>query len=112
MRSDESGGLESPGSTERFAGDLFLRLAVEGWLVVSSSEAEYAISELESTLAEIRSRLHEANVRPVDADVPPEVDSPTVESAFAGRIAADRWERALVELPKYILALRIAGNCW
>jgi hypothetical protein len=44
------------------------------------------------------------------ADDAADVDPLVVESAFAGQIAADRWEQALVELPKYIQAFRIAAK--
>lgn len=105
MRSDD-GGAAGP---EPFAGDLLLRLAVEGWLVISREEAERVVAELESTLAQVRARLR-PSARPA-GHLPSDVDTPSVDSAFAGQIAADRWEQALVELPKYIQALRIAGDC-
>ena len=115
MRSDDGAGLGPHGSMERFAGDLFLRLANEGWLVVPAVEAERVIAGLEHTLAEVRARLRRAelsrelrDVAGVDAS--PEVDQLIVDSAFAWQIAADRWEQALVELPKYIQAFRIAAG--
>lgn len=113
MRSDEGAGPEPHGSVEPFAGDLFLRLAHEGWLVVSPEQADRVIAELEGTLAEVRSRLRKAELsrklRDVAGpDVAPDVDRLMVDSAFAGQIAAARWEQALVELPKYIQAFRIA----
>lgn len=112
MRSDD-GGAAGP---EPFAGDLLLRLAVEGWLVLSREEAERIVAELESTLTQVRARLRRVSLsrRLLDlagGDVPSDVDGLVVESAFAGQIAADRWEQALIELPKYIQALRIAGDC-
>lgn len=100
---------------EGFAGDLFVRLAREGWLVLSPAQARPVIADLERTLAEVRARLRQAELAAtllehIDTDVPPDVDQLIVDCAFAGQIAADRWEQALVELPKYILALRIAAG--
>ena len=116
MRSDDGAGLEPHGSTENFAGDLFLRLANEGWLVLPAVEAERVIAELEHTLAEVRARLRRAELSrelrdsSARVDASPEVDQLIVDSVFAGQIAADRWEQALVELPKYIQAFRIAAG--
>lgn len=98
---------------EPFAGDLVLRLADEGWLVLPPEQAESLIVELERTLADVRSCLRRAELsrRLLDvADVAADVDRLVVDSAFMGQIAADRWEQALVELPKYIQAFRIAAG--
>jgi hypothetical protein len=104
--------MRSDDGVEPFAGDLFLRLAECGWLVVSPEQAERAIAELEETLAEVRALLRrtELSRRLRGADVGPEIDRLVVECAFAGQIAADRWEQALVELPKYVQAFRIAAG--
>ncbi|OLF17596.1 hypothetical protein [Actinophytocola xanthii] len=112
MRSGEDGDVEP---YEPFAGDLVLRLATEGWLVMSAEQAQGAVDDLEWTLAEIRSRLRKAELsrrlREMSGEnVSPDVDCLVIRSAFAGQIAAERWERALVELPKYIQAFRIAGS--
>lgn len=107
MRSDEGSGGEP------FAGDLVLRLAREGWLVLAPEQAERLTAELERTLADVRSCLRRAELsrKLLDvADDAAEVDRLVVDSAFAGQIAADRWEQALVELPKYIQAFRIAAK--
>lgn len=107
MRSDGGSGHEP------FAGDLVLRLADEGWLVMPPDQAERVIAELERTLAEVRSCLRRAELsrKLLDvADVAVDVDRLVVDSVFAGQIAADRWEQALVELPKYIQAFRIAAG--
>lgn len=115
VRSDDDASLESTGPVDGFAGDLFLRLANEGWLVVAPEQAEAIIADLERTLAEVRARLRKAELsatllEAADGDVDPDVDRLIVECAFAGQIAADRWEQALVELPKYITAFRIAAG--
>lgn len=107
MRSDEGAGHEP------FAGDLVLRLAVEGWLVLPPEQAERVVAELERTLAEVRSRLRKAELSRkllAAADVAADVDRLVVDSAFTGQIAAYRWVQALVELPKYIKAFRIAAG--
>lgn len=115
MRSDDGAGAEPHGSVEPFAGDLFLRLATEGWLVLPPEQARSVIADLEHTLAQVRALLRKAELsRALRAaggvDVEPEVDRLIVECAFAGQIAADRWEQALVELPKYIKAFQIAAG--
>lgn len=114
MRSDDDGPT-SRDHAERFDGDLFIRLAAEGWLVMRAEQAEQVIAELESTLERIRSLLRNVELAQklrelADTDVLSQVDSLVVESVFMGQISADRWEQALVELPKYIRAFRIAGN--
>lgn len=115
MRSDDDAGLRSHSPVDGFAGDLFLRLATEGWLVVAPEQAEPIIADLERTLAEVRARLRKADLsttlwEAAGNDVDPDVDRLIVECAFAGQIAAERWEQALVELPKYIQAFRIAAG--
>lgn len=106
MRSDSGDGLEP------FAGDRFLRLAESGWLVVSPRQADRVVAELTETLAEVQVRLRKAELsrRLLATDVASDVDRLVVDCAFAGQLAADRWEQALVELPKYIRAFRIAAG--
>lgn len=111
MRSDGGAGREP------FAGDLVLRLAAEGWLVLSPEQADRIIADLERTLADVRSCLRRAelsrklrDMTDSVTDLAADVDRLVVDSAFAGQIAADRWEQALVELPKYIQAFRIAAG--
>ncbi|QFZ24638.1 hypothetical protein EKG83_32010 [Saccharothrix syringae] len=116
MRSDgETGGPDRVSPPERFAGDLFLQLARRGWLVLEPAQARRVIIELEHTLDEVRSRLRrlELSRRLRDAsgdDVAPDVDRLVVDAVFAGQLNSDSWERALVELPKYIEAMRIASR--
>ncbi|TDV54788.1 hypothetical protein [Actinophytocola oryzae] len=97
---------------EPFAGDLFLRLARDGWLVVPPEQAAQVVVDLEHTLAEVRASLRRAELSRQlrGADVDPDVDRLIVECAFAGQLGADRWEQALVELPKYIQAFRMAAG--
>ncbi len=116
VRSDgETGGPGRVSPPERFAGDLFLLLARRGWLVLEPAQAQGVIGELEKTLDEVRSRLRklELSRRLRDAsgdDVAPEVDRLVVDAVFAGQLNSGSWEEALVELPKYIEALRIAAR--
>ncbi|MBW4720254.1 hypothetical protein [Saccharothrix obliqua] len=116
MRSEGNAGPGPRGATgERFAGDLLLRLAREGWLVVSPEQARRVVAELERTLEVVRARVRRAELsrrlRDVaDGDIEPAVDRLAVDAVFAGQIAFDTWERALVELPKYIEAFRIAAG--
>lgn len=100
------------GGQEPFAGDLVLRLANDGWLVLPPEQAARLIAELERALADVRSCLRRAELsrKLLDVADATEVDLLVVDCAFAGQIAADRWEQALVELPKYIQALRIAAG--
>ncbi|MBB5958281.1 hypothetical protein FHS29_004889 [Saccharothrix tamanrassetensis] len=116
MRSDGNAAHEPRGTTgEKFAGDLLLRLAREGWLVVSPEQADDVVAELEHTLDVVRSLVRRAQLsrRLLDVagdDIEPDVDRVAVDAVFAGQIAADTWQRALVELPKYIEAFRIASG--
>jgi hypothetical protein len=116
MWSDEGGGRVADGSTpERFAGDLFLDLAAKGWLVVQPQEAARVIAGLERTLEVVRSRAHRIEVsrrlrNAAGDDIDPEVDRLVVDTVFAEQIMAGSWERALVELPKYIEAFRMAAR--
>lgn len=116
VRSDgETGGTGRASSPERFAGDLFLQLARRGWLVLDPAQAQVVIGELERTLDEVRSRLRKLELsrklRDASGDhVAPDVDRLVVDAVFTGQLNSDTWERALVELPKYIEALRIAGR--
>jgi hypothetical protein len=95
---------------EPFAGDLVLRLAEEGWLVLPPEQAERLVTELERALDDVRSCLRNAELSFKLLGTGDEVDQLVVDCAFAGQISADRWEQALVELPKYIRAFRIAAG--
>jgi hypothetical protein len=116
MRADGDGGRVADGSTrERFAGDLFLELAAKGWLVVEPAEAERVIAGLQRTLDVLRSRVRRLEVsrKLRDAagdDIDPDVGRLVVDMVFAEQVTAGTWERALVELPKYIEAFRIAAR--
>ncbi|PSL55890.1 hypothetical protein B0I31_104181 [Saccharothrix carnea] len=114
--SRQDGGRVADGSTpERFAGDLFLDLAAKGWLVVEPGEAARVIAELEHTLEVVRSRAHRIEVSrrlrtAAGDDIHPDVDRLVVDAVFAEQIMSGSWERALVELPKYIEAFRMAAR--
>jgi hypothetical protein len=79
--------IEARTTLDAFAGDLFLRLAVEGRLVVEAEAADQTIAGLEHTLEVVRARLQVAR-----------------EHCFDCR----RLDLAVSELPKYIEALRRA----
>ena len=116
MWSHEDGGRVADGPTpERFAGDLFLHLAAKGWLVVEPEQAARVIAELERTLEAVRSRAHRIEVsrrlrNASGDDIDPIVDRLVVDAVFAEQIMSGSWERALVELPKYIEAFRMAAR--
>ena len=116
VRPDGDGGRVADGSTrERFAGDLFLDLADKGWLVVEPGEAERVVAELLRTLDVVRSRVRRLEVsrrlrEASGEDVAPDVAQFAVDTVFAEQVTAGTWERALVELPKYVEAFRIAAR--
>ncbi|WP_433260259.1 hypothetical protein ACQPZF_23665 [Actinosynnema sp. CS-041913] len=116
MRSDGNKRYRAPGTAgERFAGDVLLRLAREGWLVMPPEQAERVIAELEWTLKLVRARMRRAELsrklRDVaGGDIDPAVDRLAFDAAFDGLVASGAWEQALDELPKYIEAFRIAAG--
>lgn len=94
--------------TTAFAGDLLLRLAAEGRLVLDARQADALIAGLEETLARVQGR------RALLADGPLRAASDPVEVAaaeFAEAMAPGRLDDAAVELPKYIAAVRRARCC-
>lgn len=97
-----------------FAGELFLRLARQGLFVVEADEAERVVASLLATLDEVATRLYRLELsrklRDSGCPVTAEVDRLAVDAVFEGQVAAERWERALVELPKYIEAFRTAAR--
>jgi hypothetical protein len=102
---DDSGG--------DFAGELFLTLAIEGRLVVDSQRADALIADLEQTLAVLHARLRVLEVwhqhpTPTIGKLPPEVAETVVDAVFVDQLAPGRLERAAVELPKYVAALKAA----
>lgn len=93
-----------------FAGDLLLELARQGRLVLDAAAADEAIERLEWTLSLVIARLRIVRryrqwVGPAPADL---TDDAAVDALFAELLAPGRLERAAVELPKYIEALRHA----
>ena len=98
-----------------FAGELFLTLATEGRLVVDSRRADELIADLEQTLAVLHARLRVLEVwhqhpAPTIGKLPPEVAETVVDAVFADQLAPGRLERAAVELPKYVAALKAARH--
>ncbi|GGP71074.1 hypothetical protein GCM10010185_50130 [Saccharothrix coeruleofusca] len=97
-----------------FAGDLFLRLAEQGLLVLEPDEAERVVASLRTTLDEVAARLYRLELsrklRDSGCPMTEEVDRLAVDAVFEGQVAAERWERAMVELPKYIEAFRAAAR--
>lgn len=98
-----------------FAGDLFLRLAAEGVLVVERAEAERVTAGLERTLAEVTGRLRVTDLlRDTSLDalgrVHPDVADAVVDGVFGEQVSEAGLRRALVELPKYIVALGLAAR--
>jgi hypothetical protein len=101
---------EAGGNTDRppvYAGDLFIRLAVNGQLKVDAVLADRTIADLERTLCAVRSRLmmlSERRCRRAGFELRPGV----VEVVFQEQMFPGRLERAAVEIPKYLEALRRA----
>lgn len=99
-------------ATPAFAGDLLLRLASNGVLVLAPEEADPLIAEITLALDVVRARcgllrlLRHSGPTP-DADTR-QLDQLLVDVAFAEQTAPGRLERALCELPKYIRAFEIA----
>ncbi|MEU4804596.1 hypothetical protein [Actinosynnema sp. NPDC023587] len=116
MRSRGSADREPRAAAgERYVGDLLLHLAREGRLVMTPDQADPAIAELERTMDVVRCRVRRAELsrrlrQAADHDLGPDVDRFAVDAVFAGQIAAGSWEQALVELPKYVEAFRIASG--
>ncbi|MFV2023984.1 MULTISPECIES: hypothetical protein [unclassified Micromonospora] len=102
-----------PATPNPFVGELLLILAGEGRLVLDPARADEAIAGLERTLSEVRARLRliriwqRAPLGQVD-DLPDDVARDVVEAVFADQLAPGRLELAVIEIPKYIEALRRA----
>jgi hypothetical protein len=100
LASDQSSG---------YAGDLFLRLAVDGRLRMDPDQAGRVIADLERTLSVVRARLRliEAwRLAPVDA----ECAGGTMDAVFQEQMCPGQLEEAAIELPKYVEALRRAHS--
>ncbi|MDQ2588093.1 hypothetical protein CKY47_29840 [Saccharothrix yanglingensis] len=98
-----------------FAGDLLLRLATDGRLVLEPAEADRVIAELERTLEEVTGRLRVVDLLrgtslPALRRVHPELEQAVVDAVFDEQVTDGGLRRALDELPKYIEALRKAGK--
>ena len=97
-----------------YAGELFLRLATEGRLVIDRARADEIIAGLEGTLAVVRGRLRVLRIwqELPDSrvgDLPDGLGKDVVDAVFLDQLAPGQLERAAVELPKYIEALRRAS---
>jgi hypothetical protein len=108
-RSDHEIGYEQEG----FAGDLFLKLAVEGRLVLDADQADQMIAALEATLDTVgtRSRLVELwrkLPRPAFHGFSPAAEQVLVDAVFIEQVAPGQMERVLLELPKYVEAFKLA----
>lgn len=111
--SELAGAAALEGEKCVFAGDLFLRLANAGALVLDADEADLLIAELTATLDEVRCRrglntvVREQFLRAsVIADG--EVVETAVDAAFIEQVAPGRLDWAVEEIPKYIEAFQIA----
>ena len=98
--------------SSRRAGDLVLALAEAGRLVLDAAVADRVITDLEETIAKVDQRL-----RLVDSWQQPlarcdrsrlELTQNLVDALFVEQIAPGQLRDALVELPKYLAAIRIA----
>ncbi|WP_306750645.1 hypothetical protein [Saccharothrix yanglingensis] len=96
-----------------FAGDLFLRLAAEGRLVLDPAEADRVIEGLRHTLHVLTDRVHLVELlhdTPLDdiRRLHPEAEGAVVDAMFAEQVSGGALRRALDELPKYIRAFENA----
>lgn len=95
------------------AGDLLLRLAAEGRLVLEPAEADRAIEGLRETLHVLADRVHVVDLlRGASLDDlhrdHPEVERAVVDAVFSDQVSGDGLRRALDELPKCIQAFEHA----
>jgi hypothetical protein len=100
------------GAPPAFAGDLLLRLASEGMLVMAPEHADPLIAELTLTLEVVRARCGLLRLLQHSRNTPEEsswhLDQTLVDVAFAEQTSPGRLTQALSELPKYIRAFEIA----
>jgi hypothetical protein len=98
-----------------FAGELFLTLAAEGRLVLDATAADPVIADLEQTLEAVTRRLELLTIWRQNPGLamdclPPDIAASLTDTAFLDQLTPGRLERAVVELPKYIAALRMASR--
>jgi hypothetical protein len=96
-----------------FVGDLFLRLAADGVLVLDWAEAGRIIAGLRHTLDTVTGRLRLVDLlRGTSLDalrrIDPEVEGAVVDAVFHEQVGEGRLRRASDELPKYIEAFELA----
>jgi hypothetical protein len=113
-RPEPNGSDSSTSAPTTFAGDLFLRLAMDGRLVVDAAQADRVIASLERTIelasaqmcrVELAQALTLASVR----EMLPATERMIIDAAFAEQVTPGRLEEVLQELPKYVKAFRIAS---
>ncbi|MEV6636994.1 hypothetical protein AB0M54_40290 [Actinoplanes sp. NPDC051470] len=97
-RSDQSSG---------YAGDLFLQLAEDGRLRMNPDLADRMIADLERTLAVLNARMRMIRVWR-SASVDAEFTDAVMDAVFQEQTCPGQLERAVIELPKYLEALRLA----
>ncbi|MDQ2587983.1 hypothetical protein [Saccharothrix yanglingensis] len=98
---------------EDFAGDLFLRPAVDGRLVLEQEEADRIIADLKRTLDVVADRQRMIDLlRDVSLDklrhLHPGLESIVADAVFEEQVTEGHLRRTLHELPKYIEALEMA----
>jgi hypothetical protein len=99
--------------SEAFAGDLFLKLAEQGRLVLDAEQADQVIADLEETMNLVNARVRLLQLwrrlsGPVLDDLDPDVERTVIDTVFAEQLVPGRLEEALRELPKYVEALKVA----
>jgi hypothetical protein len=98
-----------------FAGDLFLRLAAEGRLVLDADEADRIVAELEMTLEAVDARIRLVDTwrqlpPPAVRGLDPAADQ-FVEAVFVEQVAPGLMEQSVLELTKYVAAFKLARRC-
>src|SRR4051794_15646027 len=93
-----------------YAGDLFVRLADQGRLVLDADEAEEVIARLERTLDALARRVGLVQAWRGGVADGRALPQPVADAVFAEQVAPGGVAEALRELPKYVEALRRAAR--